>query len=121
MSDHADSYWAELLKELRQAIGINQLSDEEAAREYAEAEPLPLNELEVFNLVENAVRLFDQIASERNPSIDSGDWVERDLSVVDESVMQLNRNAKKKNSNVTARLNHHRDTALGRDGNEPRK
>ena len=110
MDNMHDEFWNDLLPDIREALGLRELTIEESVKAYADATPVELGENEIQWLMDQAITEIPQ-----EPGFDEGPDVPRATL---EGFMQLNREEGDSDPEVDAFIQRQRDEALDQDGND---
>lgn len=110
---------ADLVRRVRRALRLGELTPEQAQAEYDAAEPVELTEAEINRIVSHAVE--SEPVSEAEP-FEVTDWTpDLNTTSVESDVFQLNRNPGDDDAEVDERVEQHRREAFGEgdDGENP--
>jgi hypothetical protein len=121
-----DKFWKEVQGKLRRALDLHPLCQEESEKEYKKAKAEPLSEQDVDDVLEFVRSMGERGGMPAPPEDAEADdedqegsppkWVDPvSAEMVDEEMLQLNRNAGDKDDETQDLIEKHRREALGDD------
>lgn len=111
MDNMHDDFWNDVLPDIREALGLKDLSIEESKKAYDEAPAVDLHDNEIEWLMKCAMTEIPQ-----EPGCDVGSHEIPKATL--EGFLQLNREEGEEDPEIDALIRRQRDEALDEDGND---
>jgi hypothetical protein len=109
-----DQFWNEMRPEMRRALHLEPLSDEEAAREFDEAPEIPLSEEQIAEFARLAARAVPREPSYNERTTKPKAEIEKEVG----EVVELYRNEGDLDPDVEEEMRRQREEALADDDEE---
>lgn len=109
-----DQFWNEMGPEMRRALHLDPLSDEEAAREFDEAPELPLSEEQIAEFVRRAAGAIPREPSYKERTATPNAEIDKEVG----EVVELFRNEGDLDPDVEEEMRRQREEALADDDDD---
>lgn len=109
-----ERFWNEMGPEMRRALHLEPLSDDEAARAFEEAPELPLSEDQIAEFARIAAASVPREPSYLDRTAERGAEIDQEVG----EVLELHRNEGEDDAEIEERMNQQAEEALGDDDDE---